>query len=124
MLPRVVRLTRFDTYRDGGSISASFESDDKSEYTLLFKIDLRRSAHGDESKRCYKSAFLEKHSCTEYKSPITGVVSPDWKHESGPVSWNEARTLLEEIKPKVKGFVSDYIHVFEQMLNAAARDGN
>ena len=123
-MPRVVRLTSLDTYRDGGSISASFESDDRNEYTLLFKIDIGRSVHGDESKCYYKSAFLEKHRRTEYKSPITGVVSPDWKHESSPVPWNEARTLLEEIKPQVEGFVSDYIHVFEQMLNAAARDGN
>jgi len=124
MLPRVVRLTGLDIYRDGGSLSASFESNNENEYSLFFPIDHRSiSDTGMVEKKCYKSPILKKHIRTEYKSPITGIVSPDWKHESNPISWNEARTLMESIKPHLEGFVSDYLWVFGSMQDAAAKDG-
>lgn len=121
MLPRIIKLTSLGSYRDGGSLSASFEGDDGNEYTLLFKVDF--SGKVTEHKR-YKAAFLERYVPTEYKSPVTGDVSLSWKHESEPISWQEARGLLEQLHPHLEGFVSDYLWVFESMLEVAARDGD
>ena len=119
MLPHITKLTNLDVYRDGGSLGASFESDDENQYNLLFKIDSVLVAKGLHRY----SAFLEKFIPTEYKSPVTGDVSPGCRHESEPVTWEEARSLLEQLKPHLEGFVSEYFWVFERMSEVAARDG-
>jgi hypothetical protein len=119
MLPYITKLTNLGIYRDGGSLGASFESDDENQYNLLFKID---SASAAEGRQSYE-AFLEKFIPTEYKSPVTGDVSPGFRHESEPITWEEARSLLEQLKPHLEGFVSEYFRVFGRMLEVAARDG-
>jgi len=120
MIPRITKLTSLDIYRDGGSLSVSFEGDDGNGYDLLFKVDCSGEATGHKR---YKSAFLERYIPDEYKSPVTGDVSPSHKHESEPISWQEARSLLEQLQPHLQGFVSEYDRVFEMMLAVAARDG-
>ena len=42
----IQRLTGFETYRDGGSISASFAGTDGCEYTLMLKVKLGSTATG------------------------------------------------------------------------------
>lgn len=123
MLPRVVSLKRLDVHRDGGSISASFEGDEKNTYCLFFPINLNFKTSLETESLGYKSPILEKYTNIEYKSPITGVSSPDSKKESIPISWNQARSLLEELRPHLDGFASDYIWVFGEMLNAAENHG-
>lgn len=123
MLPRVVSLKRLDVHRDGGSLSASFEGEKKNTYCLFFPINLKSKTNLESESLGYKSPILEKYTNIEYKSPITGVSCPDWKKESIPISWNHARSLLEELKLYLDGFTSDYIWVFGEMLNAAENDG-
>lgn len=122
MLPTVVRLTRLGIYRDGGSLTACFESSDNTEYCLLFPINFRLSPSEFEAPR-FMQPLLERYIRTEYKSPMTGVVSPEFKKESGSVSWSEARALLDSMEPQLEGFDSDYLWVFESMREAAAEDG-
>ena len=122
MLPRIGRLLRLDVYRDGGSLSASFEGEDGVQYTLLFKVNTRADMLVSQTKS-YKYAALEKYVRSDYKSPVTGIVSPDWKHESHEISWEDARAVLQALAPQVKQFASEYHHVFPLMLEVAKRDG-
>jgi hypothetical protein len=120
MLPQVVRLTSLDVYRDGGSVSVSFDARDGSEYTLFFQVDLR-AARGDEPT--YGEALLRKATRTEYVSPVTGGSSPDWRRESVGITWGEARDLLEVLQPHARHLSSSSRSKFEYMCDVAARDG-
>lgn len=124
MLPTVARMTGLDIYRDGGSLSASFQDQDKNEYTLFFPVDHESAmANVPRAKKRFRQPILKKHIRSEYKSPITGVVSPKWEEEQTLSSWNDACILLERMEPKLGELVSDYHYVFKYMQEAAAKNG-
>jgi hypothetical protein len=121
MLPQVARLTSLDVYRDGGSISASFQGTDGDSYTLFFKI---HRGWVDSLPAKYEAPVLDRYTPTENKIPITGVADPTWAKQSGPVSWPDARILLDELTPHFAGFSSEYQWVFGRMVAAANGDGD
>lgn len=79
MLPEIVKLTKLDDYRDGGSLSASYESKENIKCTLFFKIKGRELSKDGVSIRICNSPVIHKSICNDYISLITGVTSPDWK---------------------------------------------
>jgi hypothetical protein len=121
MLPQVASLTDLDVYRDGGSVSASFQGVDGDSYTLFFRI-VGGPAHAEPPT--YEVPRLDRYTPTDYKSPITGVADPDWKKHSEPVSWADARVLLDALAPHVRGFVSTSGWVYETMRDTAKGDGD
>jgi hypothetical protein len=120
MLPQVEKLTSLDMYRDGGSISASFQARDGASYTLFFKIH-----HWSDRAppATYDFARLERYSPTVYTSPITGVSDPDWEKKTEAISWADARTLLDELTIHLDSFKSDHVWIFNEMKAAAMGDG-
>ena len=116
----VVSLTRLGTYRDGGSISASFRGADGIDYCLFFGIRGRRM---EGELASYRSPRLEWFGAAEYRSPVTGDISPVGEKDSAPVTWPEARRVLKELVPLYEDFSSEYRWVFGEMVDAAAEDG-
>jgi len=120
LIPQVSNLKQLDVYRDGGSLSASFESKEKIAYCLFFKIN-----HNEEKTktRTYHSPVLEKYIENNYTSKITGVTSPDWKKETISINWENAVKILNDLKPFMSDFKSEYTWVFKEMEEIAANEG-
>src|SRR5688572_31474261 len=104
MIPQVAKLTSLHVYRDGGSIGASFLGTDGDEYTLFFQRDRSPTAEMTTSFSC---AILHRYTPTEYRSPITGIATPDWRRQETEMSWADARTLLDLLASYIDGFVTD-----------------
>lgn len=120
MIPKIVILKSLDVYRDGGSLSASFESKDKIEYSLFFKIYRK----DEKTKaRTYHIPVLKKYVNNDTTSKITGVTSLDWKKETITISWKETILLLKKLKSYMKNFQSEYIWVLKEMEEIASNDG-
>jgi hypothetical protein len=120
MLPQIAKLTRLDVYRDGGSISASFHGTDGDDYTLFFQRDRPATA---ETTTSFSFPKLHRYTPTEYKSPITGVATPDWKRQESVLSWADARALLDLMALDVESLATDYPEVYPAMRSAAMVDG-
>lgn len=118
-MPKYVsEVIRFNVYRDGGSIGASYLSIDGVECTLVFKIELVSSG-GAIKRRRYRFPLLKKHNRLDYVSPITGVSSPNWKTEAQTVDWEVAKKILGEISTHRYAFEANYAWVFEDMIEVA-----
>jgi hypothetical protein len=117
---KIVGLQRLDVHRDGGSVSAAFKGADGIEYCLFFGISGPRQP---DAVRRYRAPSLEWFRSAEYRSPITGEVSPVCEKDSAPITWNEARRILDELTPLYESFGSKDRSVFPEMVDAAANDG-
>lgn len=117
---KISGLTNLGIYRDGGSISASFAGADGFEYCLFFGI---RRPRENDAPAGYRSPLLQWFRSGEYRSPITGDVSPFEEEDSEPIPWSEARRILNELSQFFEDFSSDYRWVFGEMISAAAQDG-
>jgi hypothetical protein len=117
---QIVALESLDIYRDGGSVSASFLGADGLEYCLFFGIGRWRTA---EVAATYRSPVLKWFRPAEYRSPVTGDVSPVWTEDSHPIEWTEARRILDELSRFFAEFESPYRWVFDEMVEAAAENG-
>lgn len=117
--PLITKLMHLDVYRDGGSVSASFQGDDDKQYCLLLRI---RPEAFHESIKTYRAPMLEAATLSQYTSPVTGVSSPEWVRESREVSWNDAGAILEKLRPFMDGFQTECAWVFVEMLRAVATE--
>jgi hypothetical protein len=117
---QVVALKRLDIYRDGGSVSVSFVGANGFQYCLFFGIG--RQATPDLAAG-YRSPLLKWFRVFEYRSPITGDVSPGSEPDSHTIEWSEARRILDDLAPFAAGFKSDHHWVFKEMVEAAAQHG-
>jgi hypothetical protein len=122
MKPTVSRLSSFDVYRDGGSLSASFFDPSEIQYTLMFPVSLVSRPSGIE-RIGYREPVLELHTQVQRTSPITGVTDTSWKTETSSTCWQEARRLLTEMEPLVAGFHTEYEYVYPAMVKVAAAEG-
>jgi hypothetical protein len=123
MNPTVARLSSLDVYRDGGSLSASFFDPSGTEYTLFFPVALVSRPSGIHCVG-YRSPVLDRHTQIERTSPITGITDKSWNTERFPVSWQEAKRLLGEMQPLLKGFDTEYGHVYPEMVKVAEAEGS
>jgi hypothetical protein len=117
---KIVSLKQLTRYRDGGSFSASFVGADGIEYCLFFGI---RHSWEDNALPRYRSPVLKWSRPAEYRSPITGDISPISEDDSQPITWDEARRILTELTPLYEGFSSGYRPLFTEMIGVAADDG-
>ena len=119
MLPSVKQVTSLGTYRDGGSVSASFLGENGIEYTLLFPVKMDRAL----GKVGYKPPVLELYNPAEYSSKVTGERIPYTVKSTEPISWQDSAALLQQMASFISGFHSEYLWVFPEMQRAAANLG-
>ncbi len=123
MLPSIIRVTGLDIYRDGGSMSASFQDDSGLELTLMFPVQLTARSPGALDILGYGLPLLERHFSGERISPVTGLISRDWKHESEQLTWEQASRILKTLEPLLDGFVTTYAHLYASMVQIANDNG-
>lgn len=123
-LPTVQELESLDVYRDGGSISLSFVSNKDVRFTLFFGANIVSRGEREFEKLGYKLPVLTEYVRVEQVNPVTGRTSFIWKENVNSISWGSAKSLLNQIQPKLVGFVSDYLWVFEEMMYAASTEGH
>jgi hypothetical protein len=112
-------LISLDGYRDGGSVGASYESDDQVQCSLIFPIAKKYSDPGGPT---YRAPVLDVYEPSPYTSPVSGVTSPDWKRESRQISLEEAGELLRAMKPMLASVDARSICCdFERLEMLAAR---
>lgn len=124
MQPTATRLSSLNVYRDGGSLSASFFDQTAIEYTLLFPIQLSDHEPSGSKRRNYFPPVLEQYIPVERVSPITGVTNREWKKESEPLSWEQARTILTTMWPLIATFETEYAWVYPEMVEIAKTEGH
>ena len=117
---KIAALKRFNLYRDGGSVSASFLGDDGKEYCLFFGIVRRQTARRAAG---YAAPVLKSFTPSEYRSPVTGDVSPTWIKDAQSLTWEEARGILAAVSWHLAGLDSRERRIYEEMVAAAAEDG-
>jgi hypothetical protein len=120
-MKRIVRLEQLGQYRDGGSVSASFETEDGLRHVLFFRI--KRHDDGSFRPRCYTSAVLREFTPSEYRSPVTGDVTSMWIEGERQIPWEEARAILAELAPFASEHVSKDSWIYGEMVDAADHDG-
>jgi hypothetical protein len=111
-------LQRFDVYKDGGSISATFRCGQK-QNELFFRI---KCSSGSNPKT-YCEPVLETYTPTKWTSPTIGVSFDDWECVIQPMSWKEASSLLRDFEPQLNDLSGDSQSLFDEMLHAAENDG-
>lgn len=121
MTPEVSELLSLDVYRDGGSLSVSFRDAEGTLHELVFSIDNYASDQSNGFK-VYKSASIESYIKSEYVSPITGISSPKTEKHEASISWQEAISLLSDLKGCMVGFESEYLWVFKSMVEVAGNE--
>jgi len=119
-IPIAHRLKSLGVYRDGGSVSASFtEVDSDTEYCLFFKIGFSPNTDSKPRPRKFRHAILKINKKAIYLSPITNISTPSFETEERSISWSDALKLLEALRPQMADFKSDYLWVFEEMVDCA-----
>lgn len=120
----VTSMTRLGTYKDGGSLSVSFNGTSTEErYTLIFRVIWDTAFDRNRETPSYSRAELTVFRMTAYTSPITGITMPHEKEGYVDVTWDEAAALLEQLQPFYVSFQSTYRWVFPAMVKAAAAHG-
>lgn len=102
-------------------MSVSFRDDVGTEFSLMFRVQFsfirdRREVNG------YK-ADMERYQIVERVSPVTGLVSRDRSMDAAPLSWHDASAILEQLRPLLPGFSSNYEFVFPAMVEIAKAEG-
>lgn len=100
----IQRLTGFETYRDGGSISASFAGTDGCEYTLMLKVKLGSTATGIV-KLGYTPILSKCNKIGRFEAlQPPGSFSPeDWAETETEVDWKVAGQVLANIGVHLDG---------------------
>ena len=123
MVVQPVGISALDVYRDGGSVSITFLTDESDrDYSLLFPI----KDHPDDPKakwRTYRDPVLEVYVKGTYTSPITSISSPTVKKETHPSSWAESSALLQYLEKFLPEVKSDYLWVYGYMVEIARNEG-
>ena len=86
MLPSIALVVSVEMIRDGGSLAASFQGINGSEYWLLFKLRSRDLPSGEVERVEY-----EKPVVTERRMG-TGI----------EISWEHAKILLNQMRPLLR----------------------
>ncbi|WP_395007473.1 hypothetical protein [Undibacterium sp.] len=126
-MPRTVtQLIDLGVYRDGGSLCVSFKTAEPAieEYTLIFPINGSPAFDSTLKNATFKSPLLEIYKVGQYVSPVTGISTPNTTKEATSISWAEACILLDNIRPYLFDFQSEYLWVFEAMPSVATTEGN
>ena len=124
MIPNAVRLSGLDIYRDGGSLSVSFEDDAGVECTLMFPVDLVATGGRSFKRLGYKLPILQRFVARTVISPITGIERPEIDSSEVSVTWADASRILQALEHQLPGINTDYAWVFPEMLVAAEREGH
>lgn len=112
-------LMSLDIYRDGGSLSVSYDCDGVG-CTLMFHV--RHELGSQRSPHYGDPTVIECQPCP-WTSPTTGITYNDYKRSTREASWTELLEILQEFKIQIEGFKSDCVWVFDEMLNIAANEG-
>lgn len=123
LLPIPFSLSSFGTYRDSGSLSASFLSEDGLEHTLLFRLNPGTDAEGRITARFYLAPVLEKYVDIERVSRVSGRITIDVRRETLRLSWDEASEILEKIESLAEENPAENHGVLEAMRAVAAAEG-
>jgi hypothetical protein len=112
-MSRVTSVNHVEMIRDGGSFSATFVDPSHVEHVLWFPIAFRLSAcvgHGDP--------FVARVVRFADETKV------GWSFEDvRPVTWGEALSLLEEIRPLIPRADTWSLRWFEEMVGVAQRSG-
>ena len=112
-MARVGTVKQVEMVRDGGSFSASFLDPSQTEHKLWFPIASRlgaRAEHGEPFVARVVRFADDKRS--------------GWSAEDvRPVTWDEALSLLEEIRPLIPATDVWSLRWFAEMIGVAQRSG-
>ncbi len=124
MLPSIKKLDNIELIRDGGSLAATFETDDNGRYILFFKIDDENlSSHKLKSGASYRAPVVID---TDPKKRATDTDKIVYSELSGPailISWDQARDILSVFRSLSLDLTSLQAQWLEKMSAAAANDG-
>jgi hypothetical protein len=157
MLPVVTRVTMIESYRDGGSLSISFDGEENHSYRLFFRVNLQRQLVKTQIKSQertyydpigigYLPPILEIRSSSEQTDEASENINQPLLQEGGDIDrcisslikklevreakeaeqtieWEEAKNLLETMKPLVENFspeddaIDEEEKIFYQIVN-------
>ena len=116
---KIVELSAAFLFRDGGSLSASFEDENGRWLSLFLKVDWG-PPDSDHRVRRYSAPYLEEFLKSEYTSPITGVTAPLSEQISMEITWDQAVDYLEQMKTARSTISAADREYFEWMCTIAS----
>lgn len=115
-MPQVTCLSRLAIH-DGGALSAIFfDAADQVIYCLMFQTENNIPTPATLTQQ-YRQPMLGKYDIILPNQPQP---SPQEPH---PISWSDARLILECIRPHITEVEPQYHPVFVMMAHIAARNG-
>jgi hypothetical protein len=118
MIPSVCRLARVEMLRDGGSLTASFENESSARYILLIPIHMSK-----EGALGYRSPVLIDCDPKKRPSNTDGVFYSELCGPDTPISWAEARIVVEAIAQLAAELGSRERQLLNQMTSVVATEG-
>jgi hypothetical protein len=97
VIPEIERVTWMDMYRDGGSLSISFEGLVGDQYCLFFKVEKDR----DFMTIGYNLPRLTAYYPHEWKSKFTGKVHGESTKKIIFISWEDTIYMLDCMKDMI-----------------------
>ena len=121
---KIKEISSLDIYRDGGSLSVSYMTNEKDpDRTLMFPIRISRAFNQDLEYETYSDPVIDIYKKTEYTSKVTGKSYPKIETEKINISWVESLDLLTKMEPFIENFKSDYHWVYGAMVKVAENNG-
>lgn len=121
MYTEVETIVSLEVCPDGGSLSVTFLDPKRVRHKLIFRID-ENATEASEGIRVYKSALVESLITTDWKNPITCVVAPETVVRKTPVNWDSAAAILDNLRPLVANYESDYHWVYRCMEEVVSNE--
>ena len=123
MLPAVRNVEDVELVRDGGSLAATFESDDGARFILFVEVDREIFLLRDRKLARYHEPVLI--DCDPAKRPpdTATVRYTELGGPSVPISWSEARSLLGEISKHAQLATPIRTGWLLEMVDVVARGG-
>jgi hypothetical protein len=123
MLPTVCKILGVEMIRDGGSLAAKFESS-AGQYILFFQIHVVDRGPFEREQLGYREPVII--DCDPRKRPpnSSAVHYSELSGPSIPISWNEARNIVDEIAGLAQGLSPPYAEWLNEMICACANDGH
>ena len=74
----MVKTKSLATYRDGGSMSVSFEDKYGMEYRLMFPVEFGMRGGRELEVIGYMPPVLDRYTPVQRVSPVSGLINHDW----------------------------------------------
>ena len=119
---KISEIVTIEPCRDGGSMIAQFRDQNDVHHCLELRVILVNDGK-DFKIKGYQAPVLITYNPSIYESTVTGIRTPKFETTEECLNWQQAKILLEEIKPLIVPGANQRLDIFDSMLSITENEG-